>query len=296
MAGHSEGLVRQRLRALTSTLPGARRGDVHSVHQARVSTRRLRETLPLITSGPKGRKLEREMRRLTRSLGPVRELDVALEMLEELGASRDVPRPAVTCLQQTIRDERRRLHHHLVKSVARCNFEKLGKRAASAARKHDHEAARAGGGAMSRQLADARGRAARRADQLREAMENAAGLYLPDRLHDVRIAVKKLRYAMEIVRDLSGSRAAARILALEDAQDLVGRMHDFEVLIARTRGVQGSGSVPSLRLSADLDRLVRRLETECRRLHGHYIAMRPRLLAICDHVAAAGSAGRASAA
>ena len=104
MTGHSELLVRQRLRALTSTLPAARVGDVHAIHQARVATRRLREALPLVATGEKGRKLEREIRRLTRSLGPVRELDVAFEMLEELGTSRDVPRPAVSCLLQTIRE------------------------------------------------------------------------------------------------------------------------------------------------------------------------------------------------
>jgi CHAD domain-containing protein len=88
---------------------------------------------------------------------------------------------------------------------------------------------------------------------------------------------------MEIARDLSGSRATARLMALKRAQDLLGRMHDLEVLIARTRAVQGSPSAPSLRLSAELDELVRRLETECRQLHGHYIATRPALLAIAEH-------------
>ena len=78
-------------------------------------------------------------------------------------------------------------------------------------------------------------RAARRAEGLRAAIENAAGIYLPDRLHEVRIAVKKLRYALEIARDLSGSRATARIRTLKRVQDLLGRMHDLEMLIARTR-------------------------------------------------------------
>ena len=114
-------------------------------------------------------------------------------------------------------------------------------------------------------------RAARRAERLRAAIENAAGIYLPDRLHEVRIAVKKLRYALEIARELSGSRATARIRTLKRAQDLLGRMHDLEVLIARTRAVQGRAGAPNLRLSADLDRLVRRLETECRQLHGRYM-------------------------
>src|SRR5436190_24170080 len=94
------------------------------------------------------------------------------------------------------------------------------------------------------------------AARLQAAIDKAAGIYLPDRLHDVRIAVKKLRYAMEVARDLSGSRATARILTLKRAQDLLGRMHDLEVLIARTRGVQSSARVPDLRLSGHLDRLV----------------------------------------
>jgi CHAD domain-containing protein len=136
----------------------------------------------------------------------------------------------------------------------------------------------------------ARQRAARRAQRLHAAIENAASIYLPDRLHQVRIAVKKLRYAMEIAQDLSRSRATARLLALKRAQDLLGRMHDLEVLIARTRAVQGSPTASSLRLSADLDEVVRRLETECRQLHGHYIAQRRTLLAIGDHVIAQANA------
>ena len=51
--------------------------------------------------------------------------------------------------------------------------------------------------------------------------------------------------------------------------------------------MQGSPIGTNLRLSGDLDRLVRRLETECRQLHGHYMALRHKLLAICDRVEAA---------
>jgi CHAD domain-containing protein len=138
-----------------------------------------------------------------------------------------------------------------------------------------------------RRLEAAELRAARRASALRAAIENAAGIYLPDRLHEVRIAVKKLRYSMELARELSGSRAMAAIEALKASQDLLGRMHDLEVLIARTRAVQGLPSAANLRMSADLDRLVRRLENECRQIHGTYMATRSKLLAICDRAEAA---------
>ena len=70
-----------------------------------------------------------------------------------------------------------------------------------------------------------------------------------------------------------------------------------EMLIARTRAVQSRAGAPNLRLSADLDRLVRRLETECRRLHVRYMNERKALQRICDYVSAREARlGRASAA
>jgi CHAD domain-containing protein len=293
-AGRFELFIRQRLGALSRTLPPARAGDVTSVHQARVATRRLREALPLITRGSSLRKHRRRVRRLTRALGPVRELDVALLTLDEFddtqatarsrsGRQAEVPRAGVVSLQQAIRQERTRIQVDMRRTIDRTRLPKLSEKLVAAARKRDKESP--GPRTVDpKQLAAARDRAARRAERLRMKIENAAAIYLADRLHEVRIAAKKLRYALEIVRDLSRSRATARILTLKRAQDLLGRIHDLEVLIARTRAIQGSPNAPTLRVSADMDLLVRRLETECRRLHGRYIAMRAPLLTICDHV------------
>jgi CHAD domain-containing protein len=283
----SELLIRQRMNALTRALPGARQGNPALVHQARVASRRLREALPLVAPGSKGRKLERAARRLTRALGPVRELDVALEMLEGLTAGSQAPRGAIARLKQMVREERQRIHAEMCSRVDRVDVGRLRRRAASAAAK----GSRARGNP--KRVAGAQLRAARRGVRLREAIESAAGLYLPDRLHQVRIAVKKLRYAIEVSRELSGSRAVARLRTLKEAQDLLGRLHDHEVLITRVRGIQGS--TPNLRLSGDLDTLVRRLETEARQIHGQYMALRKKLLAIAD-AAATPRARRAPAA
>jgi CHAD domain-containing protein len=297
----SEWLILQRLRALARTLPGVRQGDVHAIHQARVATRRLREALPLVVDGGRGRKLEDRVRSLTRRLGPVRELDVVGHTLDALEHGGEVPRRAIDCLRTVVSEERRRLHRDMARRVVDFDMDTLRRKAVAGARKHDLEIAKANAreGRPTRRgdparLGVADRRAARRAVGLRAAIENAAGIYLPDRLHEVRIAVKKLRYAMEVARDLRGSRAQVRIRTLKRAQESLGRMHDLEVLIARTRAVQGSPRASDLRLSADLDRLVRHLENECRRLHGHYIATRPALLAVCDHVL--GLAGRERAA
>ncbi len=294
-AGRTELLIRLRLGALTRMLPAARGGDVSAIHQARVATRRLREALPVVARGASLRKLSKAIRRLTRALGPVRELDVALLTLDELARSRDVPQVAVTALQQAVRLERSRMHIDMRRSIDRCRIDKVSQKLLSAARKQDALGPRPRA-VDPKQLSAARRRAARRAERLSAKIENAAAIYLPDRLHEVRIAVKKLRYAMEIVRELSGSRATVRIMTLKRAQDLLGRIHDLEVLIARTRAIQGSPNAPTLRVSADMDLLVRRLETECRRLHGRYIAMRPSLLSICDYASALDASRRKPAA
>jgi CHAD domain-containing protein len=281
----SELLLRQRVAALRRMLPGARSGDAKAVHQARVATRRLREAMPLVEAGKPGREIERVARDLTCVLGTVRELDVALLMLAELEGTDGVPSAAVTCLRRAVGDERRALHKETAKRIDQCDMDRLQRKALKTLEKKGEGRKRSVD--RHEQVAAARRRAARRADRLELAIEAAGAIYLPERLHQVRIAVKKLRYALEIVRDLSGSRAEARIRALKRGQDLLGRMHDLEVLIARTRGLQGA-AVRDLKISSDLDQLVRRLETEARQLHGQYVTTRRNLLEICNRVAAAG--------
>src|SRR5918996_5992411 len=158
----SELLIRQRLNALTRALPGATQGDPQLLHHARVATRRLREALPLVTHGERGRKLERNVRRLTRALGPVRELDVALSMLEALPAAVDAPRGAIAKLRQVIKEERQRMHAEMCARVGRVDVDKLRRRAAAAARKrgsHPHRR-------NPKRVAEAQLRAARRAVRL----------------------------------------------------------------------------------------------------------------------------------
>jgi len=278
----SELIIRQRLATLSRALPGARKGDVQAVHQARVATRRIREALPLVARGRTGKSLKKSVRKLTRALGPVRELDVALMNLDQMRNTGDVSEAAIARLRQLVTEERQRLGAEMVRLISNYNPAKFQKKAVEAAA-HGPEAS---GTRDPRRIAAALGRAARRAEALRAAIDNAAGIYLPDRLHQVRIAVKKLRYALEIAQELSGSRATVRIRTLKRVQDLLGRMHDLEMLIARTRAVQGRSGAPNLSLSADLDRLVRRLENECRRLHARYMNERKALLRICDYVSA----------
>jgi CHAD domain-containing protein len=286
-------MIRQRLLALHRTLPSARAGDPVGIHQARVATRRVREALPLATRGAKARKLRKAVSRLTRALGLVRELDVALMNLEELAADTPTPAEGIDVLRAILREERQRLYADMADRIDRVDMDRLQRKAlAAAARFAESEAV----GDAAKRLRGVTKRAARRAGSLQTAIDNAGGIYLPDRLHGVRIAVKKLRYVLEIARELSRSRASARIRMLKSVQDLLGRMHDLEMLIMRIRALQGSDRAPTFKVSASLDLLVRRLETECRQLHGRYIGLKKKLLELCDDVTAAYDGRSASAA
>src|SRR5262245_25243475 len=66
---------------------GAKSGDVDSLHDMRVATRRLRETLRLFQqyyAPARFRKLSRKARKTTRVLGLPREMDVNLEQLRRV--------------------------------------------------------------------------------------------------------------------------------------------------------------------------------------------------------------------
>jgi CHAD domain-containing protein len=145
-------------------------------------------------------------------------------------------------------------------------------------------------------LAEANAQTASRARRLRDAIDRAGGIYLADRLHRVRVAAKKLRYALEIQRELTRSRSTAYLNRLRTQQDLLGRIHDLEILIDRTRVVQESLPPTNRRAMAELNRLIRVLEDECREGHAAYMRARPALLKLCDALADAGSDSHSTAA
>jgi CHAD domain-containing protein len=87
---------------------------------------------------------------------------------------------------------------------------------------------------------------------------------------------------MEIERELKRSRATARITQLKRLQDLLGRMHDFEILIDRTRQVQTELATSDRKLTIELDALIRMLEAECRTDHATYMRRRSSILKLCQ--------------
>jgi CHAD domain-containing protein len=141
------------------------------------------------------------------------------------------------------------------------------------------------------ELRAARRRASRRALRLRAEMRRAGALYEPEQLHMVRVAAKKLRYALEVDRELSRSRAMARIDRIKQLQDALGQIHDFEILLEHTREVRAKMAGTEGQASTELDALVHTLETECRDGHAAYVRDRPAIDTICAHVVEAARSG-----
>jgi CHAD domain-containing protein len=271
-------LLKQRLTTLLDAIPAAQGGDMRSVHQARVATRRLREAIPVLRSSLNERALaraERQVRKMTRALGPVRELDVALSHVDELAAHNLLSVRALSRLRQSMSRERFARRRELLAAITPGKMERLRQRLG-----------RAGDGDRPTPptgvAAEARAQVARRAGRLAAAVAQAGSLYLPDRLHAVRIAAKKLRYALEIQRELKRSKSTARVTQLKRLQDLLGRMHDLEILIDRTRRLQAEIASSDRTLTLELDMIIRTLEAECRTSHATYMRRRASVLKLCQ--------------
>lgn len=272
-------MLQRYLDALVAAVPPAREGDERAVHQARVASRRLREALPLlaVTDEEALRRARKRVRRVTRALGPVRELDVALIHLAEFEQKGAAPSPAIEHVRRFITRQRNERRRAMLEAITPGKLEKLQKPLTAVELPAEDRAAAE---------AESTRRVASRVDALALAIDRAGGMYLPDRLHAVRIAVKKLRYALELQREIRRSRATARIAQLKAFQDLLGRVHDLEVLMDRVRATEVEETSVNRLVAHDLDRLVRALEEECRELHATYMAKRASLLKLCEAIRA----------
>jgi CHAD domain-containing protein len=270
-------LLARRAADLKRHVPHAVNGDAHGVHQARVASRRLREAVPVLTAGVKGtkaRKVRGKIRRLTQTLGTVRELDVTIELLDELVAHEALPRPALEAVRGRVVLERDARRAVMLKRFEHANLPKLERRLASVG-----EVLVGAGGESWRDALGAR--LVKRSKALAAAMTAAGHMYSPEQLHQVRIAAKKLRYAMELAFDAGVKSASAPVRTVKRAQDTLGRLHDLQVLQAHVAAVQAEPSGRSLP-DGGLDIISRALEDECRHLHAKYVATMPKLAAVVE--------------
>ena len=213
------GKVRKRARAIHGDV------DVEAVHDMRTATRRLRTAITIY--GEDADKNDREpvedeLRRITRRLGAVRDLDVLLETLEGASTARGgkLDLADLDPLRRSWNDERVAGAERLTAELGRGRFddalagaERLGKTA-------DGGADGSGDG-PEQQL-----RVAHRAPTLIWASFGEVLAYEidplttdPASIHEMRIAAKKLRYTLEAFQDAlePGAMLIQEVTALQDA-------------------------------------------------------------------------------
>lgn len=269
-------LITRRHEALRDNVLAAHSGKIEGVHQARVASRRLREVVPVLGYGlddVRLKPLRKDLRDLTRALGPVRELDVAAGMIEALGLDHaDVMHLRVLWLGR-IERQRRAPVRALVRALAPSVRDTLDHELAAFAVARAASSDQAWRESLAQRLTD-------RARDLRTRIARTGTLYRPEPLHEVRIATKKLRYVLEITADARLARLARALRTLKRAQETLGLLHDLDVLFTSLHAVPKTAPGEELQHAAAA--VVATMEHQSRQLHARYLRTRASLVRVAN--------------
>lgn len=98
-----------------------------------------------------------------------------------------------------------------------------------------------------------------RLDELRSFTEAALAPDAAEAQHDMRIAAKRLRYVLEIVGACFGPEAEATRVAAKELQQILGEIHDCDVMLPRAERIESLATL--LRTRREL--LFRRFHDLC---------------------------------
>jgi uncharacterized protein YigA (DUF484 family) len=124
-------------------------------------------------------------------------------------------------------------------------------------------------------------RLAKRGSVLRRAVSDAGLLYAPERLHRVRIATKRLRYALELSHEMGDATSGRLVVALQKIQERLGLLHDLQTVAHHAREALGDPRLPDAvgrAAGSTLSLLDERIHAE----HANYLADHENLLRIVD--------------
>jgi CHAD domain-containing protein len=268
-------LLQTQFGVIAQHLDGIRDADVESVHQARIATRRVRELLALIEPprGWPGPELKAEIRRLGRRLGRVRELDVMVETLAEF--ERRVPpvAPVAALARARVATRRDMFRRRLIRASDQLDLPELIRVVRNGLSERAPLLHRRRAASWSERL---RLQIVSRAAAVRENVIHSSGVYFPERAHPVRIAVKKLRYAVEIASATALWTPPHMLKDLRRIQDTLGELHDLQVVRPEILGLAVEDIDPQL-----VQIMEGILDGEIERLFRRYLDRRDRLLLMC---------------
>jgi CHAD domain-containing protein len=209
--------------------------DTEGVHDMRVASRRLRSAMADFAPYLHGRLPRKRLRQLARALGVVRDEDVAQRLLEKMALEVEADMGKGFRAIRLMRRERRDDAHALLalaleESALEALQQKFLRKLAAATATDDEKQAHSAEPPLSfkqmgREIIGAR---------LTDLIARGGALYQPndvERLHRLRIAAKRLRYALELFTPCLGAElhdAAAEVARLQKA---LGDLHDCDVWV-----------------------------------------------------------------
>jgi CHAD domain-containing protein len=241
---------------------GARAGaglDADAVHDMRVASRRLREVMRLFedASGTRSFKVwYRRVRRVTRALGPVRDADVFIDALSGLLPSLDAEEGRAVAFLIG--------HRFGLREWASARLRDDLERAGLDGRRTSFErmAASAGAGDGSVPMRErAYASIAERMATVSEAQAAALDPAAIEAQHALRIAYKRLRYAVETFAPCYADAFGPVHATLTAFQDTLGELHDAHLFAESVRVSAGTTEWRAAGVTAeDLERVARRFD------------------------------------
>lgn len=234
--------------------------DIEGVHRMRVATRRLRSALrdflPLLKKRPL-RKTRRKFKEIADALGAVRDQDVAILALEHLQSAAEIDqigepiKEGIASLIEERRAARETAQMNLIQTIDADGLAKLQTDFTAALDKA------VGKNKQTRVISFNEAGREVVAASLRELCDLGACVYEPfdiERLHEMRIAAKRLRYAIELFTACWGASVAPFAAEIAEMQSLLGEVHDCDVWLenlgARLRKRQNGAANQSERQAA----------------------------------------------
>jgi CHAD domain-containing protein len=223
--------LEERLGRMLALVEPVRLGeDVEAIHDIRVASRRLRAAISVFEPAFPGKAYRRfndRVRDVTRRFSLVREVDVLIGDLRALAEALPEPERGVLAgLIERQEGERRRLQPGVEKALRRLHRADLPGRLREIA--GDGEGSGAEEDDLEARFAAEIGRRVSEMQEYDGPIRSPANVR---ELHELRIAAKRLRYAMELFARFRGPLFKAEIRRIKAIQETLGHIHDSDVLI-----------------------------------------------------------------
>lgn len=222
-----EKLLRERVRKCVTLLPKVLgEDDPEAVHDLRVWSRRLQQVVVTLFPGsqlPEARVMVRALRRARRSLGGWRDCDVVIALLSRKiryarnPEQKEAWERALATARRKLQREKRRAR----RKIANRKLFTLAQRAEDLIEQRSLESPSDDNVFVALEAAVAEAYSEWRDGLTRARSTNDATV-----IHAFRIQTKRLRYRIELLRDVGSSSARSALASLRSLQDELGRWHD----------------------------------------------------------------------